>query len=75
MYEWEGPFNAALMEKDRSKLPERIDVAQTAINRRLEEMKLNEGDGSPEERQAIRNAQLGINLLKEEVSNSGQSRR
>jgi len=78
VYEWEETFNTALMEKDRSKLPERIDAAQTALNRRLEEMKLNEGDGSPEERQAIRNAQLGINLLKEEVSevssNNGQRR-
>ena len=46
--------------------------AQTAINRRIEEIRLNAGDGSPEERSAIRNAQLGLNLLKE---SSGQSRR
>lgn len=74
VYEWEPSFNSALEEKDPSKRQERIDVAQTALNRRLEEMKLNEGDGSPQERQAIRNAQLGLNLLKEEVSN-GQTRR
>jgi hypothetical protein len=69
VYEWEETSNAALMEKDRSKLQERIDAAQTAINRRLEEIKLNPRDDSSEERVAIRNAQLGLNLLREEVSN------
>ena len=74
VYEWEETFNAAMMETDRSKRQERIDVAQTAINRRIYE--LNAGDDSPEERQAIRNVQLGINFLKEEVSsNNSQSRR
>ena len=74
VYEWEASFNNAMEEKDPSKRQQRIDVAQTALNRRLEEMKLNEGDGSPQERQAIRNAQLGLNLLREEVSNA-QTRR
>lgn len=76
VYEWEETFNAAMMETDRSKRQERIDAAQTAINRRIEEIKLNPSDGSPEERQAIANAQLGLNLFREEVSsNNGQSRR
>jgi hypothetical protein len=74
VYEWEEPYNAAMIEKDRSKRQERIDAAQTAINRRIEEIRLNTGDGSPEERQAIRNAQLGLNLLRES-SDNGQSRR
>jgi hypothetical protein len=74
VYEWEATFNAAMDETDRSKRQERIDAAQTAINRRI--VQLNAGDDSPEERQAIRNAQLGLNLLREEVSsNNGQSRR
>ena len=73
VYEWEEPYNAAMMETDRTKRQERIDAAQTAINRRIEEMKLNAGDGSPEESAAIRNAQLGLNLLKS--SNNAQSRR
>ena len=72
VYEWEEPYNAAMMETDRSKRQERIDAAQTAINRRIEEIRRNGGDGSPEERSAIQNAQLGLNLLKE---SSGQSRR
>src|SRR5437879_5876199 len=38
VYEWEETFNAALMEKDQSKLQERIDAAQTAINRRIYEL-------------------------------------
>jgi hypothetical protein len=74
VYEWEATFNAAMDETDRSKRQECIDAAQTAINRRI--VQLNAGDDSPEERQAIRNAQLGLNLLREEVSsNNGQSRR
>jgi hypothetical protein len=72
VYEWEETYNAAMMERDRSKRQERIDAAQTAINRRIVE--LNAGDDSPEERSAIRNAQLGLSLLKES-SNNGQSRR
>ena len=70
MYEWEASFNSAMEETDPAKRQERIDVAQTALNRRLEEMRLNEGDGSPEERQAIRNAELGLNLLREMKSQS-----
>jgi hypothetical protein len=38
VYQWEETFNAALMEKDQSKLQERIDAAQTAINRRIYEL-------------------------------------
>ena len=64
VYEWEATYNAAMDETDRSKRQERIDAAQTAINRRIVE--LNAGDDSPEERQTIRNAQLGLNLLKEQ---------
>ena len=64
MYEWEATYNAAMDETDRSKRQERIDAAQTAISRRIVE--LNAGDDSPEERQTIRNAQLGLNLLKEQ---------
>jgi hypothetical protein len=72
VYEWEATWNAAMDEADRSKRQERIDAAQTAINWRIVE--LNAGDDSAEERQAIRNAQLGLNLLKES-SNNGQARR
>jgi hypothetical protein len=72
VYEWEATFNAAMDETDPSKRQERIDAAQTAINRRIVE--LNAGDDSREERRLIRNAQLGLNLLKES-SNNSQSRR
>lgn len=58
VYEWEAPYNAAMMETDRTKRQERIDAAQNAINRRIEEMKLNAGYGSPDEQAAIRNARL-----------------
>jgi hypothetical protein len=45
-------------EKDSSKRQERIDAAQTAINRRLEEIKANPDDASPRERKALRNAAI-----------------
>ena len=71
MYGWEEAFDSAMIEKDGSRLPERIDAAQTALNRRLQELN---GQDSPEERRAIQNAQLGLNLLKAEVSsNNGRS--
>jgi hypothetical protein len=53
------------METDRSKRLERIDPAQTAINRRLQQLDVQD---SPEERRAIGNAQLGLNMLSAEPS-------
>jgi hypothetical protein len=58
VYEWETSFNSAMEEKDSSKRQERIDAAQTAINRRLEEIKANPDDASPRERKALRNAAI-----------------
>lgn len=70
-YKWEQTFNTALMETDRSKRQERIDAAQAAINRRLQELDAHD---SPEERRAIGNAQLGLNMLNAEASNNSESR-
>jgi hypothetical protein len=62
MYGWEESYKSAMLETDRSKLPERIDATQTSINRRLQE--INAGHDSREERYAIRDAMAGLNVLK-----------
>ena len=65
MYGWEESYKHAMLETHRSKIPERIDAAQTAINRRLDE--INAGHDSREERLAIRDALAGLNVLPREV--------
>jgi hypothetical protein len=65
MYGWEESYKNAMLETDRSRLPERIEAAQTSINRRLQE--INAGHDSKEERQAIRDALAGLNILRREV--------
>jgi len=65
MYGWEESYKHAMLETDRSKIPERIDAAQTAINRRLDE--INARHDSREERLAIRDALAGLNVLRREV--------
>jgi hypothetical protein len=58
MYAWDKSYKAVLLETDRSKLPERVRAALTAINRRIRD--LNEGHGSAHEWYAIREA---LNVL------------
>ena len=65
MYGWEETYKNAMLETDRSKLWERIEAAQTSIDRRLEQ--INAGHDSREERQAIRDALAGLNVLRREV--------
>jgi hypothetical protein len=65
MYGWEESYQRAILETDRSKLPERIDAAQTSINHRLQE--INAGHDSKEERLAIRDALAGLKVLRREV--------
>jgi len=66
LYGWEESYHNALLETDRSKLRERIDAAQTAIDRRLQQ--INGGHDSAEERRAIQHAMAGLNVLRVEVS-------
>jgi hypothetical protein len=65
MYGWEESYTNAMLETDRSKLPERIEAAQTSINHRLQE--INAGHDSVDERRAIRDALAGLNVLRREV--------
>ena len=64
MYGWVESYQSAILETDRSKLSERIEAAQTAIDRRLQE--INAGHDSVDERRAIRDALAGLNVLRRE---------
>jgi hypothetical protein len=74
-YDWQQPYEAAILETDRSRLPKLIAEAQAAIDARMAAMrslsdgKMNGGaDGLFEEKQAIADAQSGIRILIREIS-------
>ena len=78
-YDWQQPYEAAILETDRSRLPKLIAEAQAAIDARLAALhSLSEGkangemdggaDGLFEEKQAIADAQAGIRILIRELS-------
>ena len=62
-YDWEREFAAVILETDRAKLKGRIDTAQAAIDRRLQEMGADHG-GSPEERAEIAAAQASLDAFR-----------
>jgi hypothetical protein len=63
-YAWQRPYEAAILETDRTKLPTLIEAAQAAINARRAEM---DGTGSPAEMQAIEDACSGLRILMAET--------
>jgi len=65
-YKWQGPYVAAVLETDRSKLPQLIAEAHAAIQARLDELCKHHID-TPEERMAIDSALGGLKVLSEEV--------
>jgi hypothetical protein len=65
MYGWAEMYQRAMLETDQSELPGRIETAQTAINRRIQE--INAGHDSVDERRAIRDALAGLNVLCREI--------
>jgi len=66
-YEWQGPYVAAVLETDRSKLPQLIAEAQAAIQARIGELS-KDHRGTAEERMALDSALGGLRILSEEVS-------
>ena len=66
-YVWEESYKTAFLETDDAKLGERIQVAKSAIDTRLEELLMDHG-GTPEERQAIADALAGLNILRRELN-------
>lgn len=66
-YSWEEPYEAAILETDFSRLPERIKTAQKAIDSRMKQMQ-EDHEGTPAERAALQSALTGIRILKREAS-------
>jgi len=48
-YEWQRHYEAAILETDRSRLPQLIEAAQTAIDARFKELRANHGGTSEEQ--------------------------
>ena len=72
-YDWQQPYEAAILETDRSRLPKLIMEAQAAIDVRLAALRSHsdsdgKADGLDEEKQAIADAQAGIRILIREIS-------
>ena len=64
--DWERLYTAAVFESDRSKLKSRIDAAQAAIDRRVQEMDSDHG-GSPAERLGIETTRAALDGLRTRV--------
>jgi hypothetical protein len=74
-YEWQRPYEAAILETDRSRLPRLIAEAQAAIEARMEVLSsFPNGKTGPEdyriaeEKQAIADALSGMRILKKEIA-------
>jgi hypothetical protein len=74
-YDWQQPYEAAILETDRSRLPKLIAEAQAAINARMAALRFatsgatnGVADPSAEEKQAIDDALAGIRILIREIS-------
>lgn len=64
-FDWQPYYEAAILETDASRMPELIKTAQTAINKRIEELR-NDHGSTPEEQQAIADALAGLRYLQRE---------
>lgn len=64
---WCDVYKVALLETDWSKMEERIQAAEAAIQERKREFDLNHG-GSPDENRAIIDAVRSLGVLKTEVA-------
>jgi hypothetical protein len=68
-YTWQKYYQEAVLETDDSRLRERVDAAQTAIDARLYELSLD-GKDAGQERIAIQNALKGLVILRKERQRS-----
>ena len=66
-YQWHELYKAALLETDWSKMDERIQAAESAIQNRKREFALNSG-GTQEENQSLADAINGLSVLRSEVA-------
>jgi RecB family exonuclease len=62
---WQDLYKAAMLEKDQSKLHERIEAAHAALRRRIEELKrAGNHDETSAERHAIAEALDSLRMLR-----------
>jgi hypothetical protein len=61
-YAWQTHYEVAILETDRTQLPDLITAAQAAIDARIAEIQ-GMNDGTPEEHQAIEDARNGLRIL------------
>jgi hypothetical protein len=70
-YVWEKSYKTAILETDDTKLPNCLQAAKAAIDKRLQEIQMSEGGtpqgGTPEELQAINDALAELNVLRGEL--------
>jgi hypothetical protein len=75
-YVWETSYKTAILETDDTKLPNCLQAAKAAIDKRLQEIQMNEGGtlkgGTPEELQAINDALAGLNVVPGELETRGK---
>jgi hypothetical protein len=60
--QWQNEYQAALVELDREKLPERVAAAEASLYKRLQQ--IPQGSDDQAERQAIEDALAGLRILK-----------
>ncbi|HEX9112445.1 MAG TPA: hypothetical protein VF845_13275 [Terriglobales bacterium] len=65
-YAWEEQYEDAVLETDDGKLAKRLQVAKAAMDARLQELQMDH-EVTPEERQAIRDALRGLDVLRREL--------
>jgi hypothetical protein len=65
--DWQRLYQAAILETDWSKIQDRIQAADLAIEARLCVFAQDHG-GTPEENQAIRDAVNGLTVLRREIA-------
>ena len=66
-YDWEKLYHNAVLETDWSRIEERIEATESAMQRRLHEFSLNHG-GTPEENKAIARALDRLEILRTEAT-------
>src|SRR5437764_80202 len=71
-YQWFELYNAAVLESDWTRIDDRIQAAEAAIQGRLKEFSLNHG-GTPEENQAILDCLNRLEVLRADVNSWRQS--
>jgi hypothetical protein len=70
-YTWQALYEAAVLETDNGKLAKRLPVVKAGMDARLQKLQM-EYQGTREERQAISDALIGLDVLqRERLSRNG----